>query len=188
MESALEIFLNILQILVLIPVIFAAFGLVADNESPVFSALFTLAMVSLALEDIYWITYDLLQGTRSTRVPGRGWSLVFLIVSTAVIVLHFCVLLVPPEAGKLLDLGNYALMFGLCASLFVLSLRALLQKREGTVFPTFFTFFWSRIVIYMSSAAFYCLALFFNILSIPLMLVSVKDQVRSGATGRRTFP
>ena len=248
--------MNILQILVLFPVVYLSAKIAAKSSAPFFYALFTFSMLSLALEDLYWIAFDILRpdskmpfaadeiagsavvlllasasgellsdstkrriglrellfsalftaanmtlwyawsgewfqdfvfglpyvyllytltrGIKSTGVFDKRSSLFAPAVSSLVILLHFGVLFTAPPVSGLLDAVNYVLMFASCIALFVKAAGDVRQEREGAVFSAFLMFFWSRIVIYMCTGTIYNMALFVNILTLPLMFFAVR--------------
>ena len=66
----LEIIFNTVDLIVLSLVIYASIRLKVKEDGRLFKAFFIFAMISLALEDIYWIAYDLLRGEQ--RMPFAG--------------------------------------------------------------------------------------------------------------------
>ena len=69
-EITLEIILNIIQIFILLGIIIVAARSISKDRTGLVGALFTFAMVSLVLMDIYWVAYDVLRP--DTRMPFTG--------------------------------------------------------------------------------------------------------------------
>ena len=114
-QKAWEISLNILQIVVLIAVIAIRVRKTGKSKS-LFAAFFTFAMVSLALEDIYWIAYDFLRP--DTWMPFAADE----IAGSAAILLLGSALstkLKPDAKGKITELLFSFLFMAGCAGLWI---------------------------------------------------------------------
>ena len=69
-EITLEIILSIIQLMAIAVVIYASIRLKVKAQGLLFKTFFIFGMISLALEDVYWIAYDLLRGGQ--RMPFAG--------------------------------------------------------------------------------------------------------------------
>ena len=257
-ETTIEIILNIIQMIILIPIIIISAETISKDKTGIVGALFTFSMISVLLTDIYWIAYDMLRP--DTHMPFSGeeiaGSAVILLLASAlspllpkgrklsvrgivltllfmaaniilwiawsgewaqdiifglpyvylmlvlmkgiehfeifgkrecifavaicsvIIILHFSVLATEGELRSGLDLINYLIMIATVMLFFIKNLRMMKDKRPGrAVCASFCLFFYSVIVLYMSSGYFYDIATFFYTLTLPLMLINVKKEI-----------
>lgn len=104
-EITLEIILNIIQIFILIGIIIIAARSMLSDRTGLVGALFTFAMISLVLMDIYWVAYDVLRP--DLRMPFTGDE----IAGSATILLLAAALLSLLPKDRKLDLKAAILTF-----------------------------------------------------------------------------
>lgn len=258
----LEIILSIIQIIVFAVVSYTSARLKLKEEGRLFRVFFIFGIMSLALEYVYWIAYDLLRPgkrmpfagneiadcaavllfasalaltlgrnrkiswesiiitfilmlpiialwivwsgqyieniifgipymyflyvillcIRQHGIFGRGEGIIIASVCAIIIILNYASL-IAKDTARFTDPANYVIENLLTLYLLIRCIKSLKSEASGqkTLILSFILFFYTCNVMFMSGGLIYELALLMNILTIPLMYLSVKKEYSEDA-------
>ncbi len=256
-DIILDIILNVLQLIILVVGIISSLRLKVSEKGYIFRAFFTFGMISLALDDIYWIVYEVLRPEQRMPFAGnevaasamillfasaltrilpktervsKGILVITLVFMLPVVALwtawsgafienlvcgipymyFLYIILLGVRKYEIADIRKGIVIAVLCAFVIILNIASLVFREMAHILDTFnytivnmmtlyflircihllkydvsgrrsivlsfILFFHTCNVMYMSGGFAYNLALFMNILSLPVMFLSVKKE------------
>ncbi|MBP5163856.1 MAG: hypothetical protein ILP08_00270 [Lachnospiraceae bacterium] len=133
-----------------------------------------------------YFTYILLRGMRNTKALSRTATYFAVAICAVIVILDGIGLYVSEGTAGIIYNINYGILNGTSVYLFIKIIR---DRRKGTapektLFQSFAFFFWTMLVLDMSSELFYNIGLFIHMVAIFMMFIAVlavaDEEIRAG--------